>query len=222
MQGKIVKGISGFYYIHVVGAGIYECKAKGSFRNQKIKPLVGDNVEIAILDENEKKGNIEKILPRKNELIRPAVANIDGALVVFAAAKPKPNFHLLDRFLVMMEYQHIPAVLCFNKTDLVDEEERKRLQDIYAAAGYPICFISAKDQIGIETVKALCLSRSVRCRKILAYECVAVRDPDGDRRDQYEDRKRKAYDETFTGHTAFEKHLSDGHAGIQFHVYAGI
>ena len=153
MQGKIVKGISGFYYIHVVGAGIYECKAKGSFRNQKIKPLVGDNVEIAILDENEKKGNIEKILPRKNELIRPAVANIDGALVVFAAAKPKPNFHLLDRFLVMMEYQHIPAVLCFNKTDLVDEEERKRLQDIYAAAGYPICFISAKEQIGIETVK---------------------------------------------------------------------
>ena len=153
MQGKIVKGISGFYYIHVVGAGIYECKAKGSFRNQKIKPLVGDNVEIAILDENEKKGNIEKILSRKNELIRPAVANIDGALVVFAAAKPKPNFHLLDRFLVMMEYQHIPAVLCFNKTDLVDEEERKRLQDIYAAAGYPICFVSAKEQIGIETVK---------------------------------------------------------------------
>ena len=145
MQGKIVKGVSGFYYIHVVGAGIYECKAKGSFRNQKIKPLVGDNVEIAILDENEKKGNIEKILPRKNELIRPAVANIDGALVVFAAAKPKPNFHLLDRFLVMMEYQHIPAVLCFNKTDLVDEEERKRLQDIYAAAGYPICFVSAKE-----------------------------------------------------------------------------
>ena len=227
MQGKIVKGISGFYYIHVVGAGIYECKAKGSFRNQKIKPLVGDNVEIAILDENEKKGNIEKILPRKNELIRPAVANIDGALVVFAAAKPKPNFHLLDRFLVMMEYQHIPAVLCFNKTDLVDEEERKRLQDIYAAAGYPICFVSAKEQIGIETVKEqiegnLRLSRSVRCRKIFAYECAAVRDPNGDRRDQYEDRKRKAYNETFTGHTAFEKHLSDGHAGIQLHVYAGI
>ena len=163
MQGKIVKGISGFYYIHVVGAGIYECKAKGSFRNQKIKPLVGDNVEIAILDENEKKGNIEKILPRKNELIRPAVANIDGALVVFAAAKPKPNFHLLDRFLVMMEYQHIPAVLCFNKTDLVDEEERKRLQDIYAAAGYPICFVSAKEQ-GIYT-KVEQGGRNLCCKK---------------------------------------------------------
>ena len=68
MQGKIVKGISGFYYVHVGEPGIYECKAKGAFRNQKIKPLVGDDVEIAIVDEETKKGNIEKILPRKNEL----------------------------------------------------------------------------------------------------------------------------------------------------------
>ena len=153
MKGKIVKGISGFYYVHVAETGIYECKAKGIFRNQKIKPLVGDDVEIVVLDEEKKIGNVEKILPRTRELIRPAVANIDMALVIFAAAKPDPNFNLLDRFLIMMEYQHIPAVLCFNKTDLVDEEERKRLQDIYAAAGYPICFVSAKEQIGIETVK---------------------------------------------------------------------
>ena len=224
MQGKIVKGISGFYYIHVVGAGIYECKAKGSFRNQKIKPLVGDNVEIAILDENEKKGNIEKILPRKNELIRPAVANIDGALVVFAAAKPKPNFHLLDRFLVMMEYQHIPAVLCFNKTDLVDEEAaghlcRSRISDLFCQCERAD---RHRNRQRADRGQDLRLSRSVRCRKIFAYECAAVRDPNGDRRDQYEDRKRKAYNETFTGHTAFEKHLSDGHAGIQLHVYAGI
>ena len=88
MQGKIVKGISGFYYVHVAGTGIYECKAKGAFRNQKIKPLVGDNVEIAVVDENRKKGNVECILPRKNALIRPAVSNIDMALVIFAAAKP--------------------------------------------------------------------------------------------------------------------------------------
>ena len=91
MQGKIIKGIGGFYYIHAEHQGIYECKAKGVFRNRKIKPLVGDNVEIDVIDEAEKKGNIRDILPRKNELIRPAVANIDGALVVFAAAKPKPN-----------------------------------------------------------------------------------------------------------------------------------
>ena len=98
MQGKIVKGISGFYYVYVAGTGIYECKAKGAFRKQKIKPLVGDNVEIAVIDEQEKKGNVENIFPRKNQLIRPAVANIDMALVIFAAAKPDPNFNLLDRF----------------------------------------------------------------------------------------------------------------------------
>ena len=110
MQGKIVKGISGFYYVHVGEPGIYECKAKGAFRNQKIKPLVGDDVEIAIVDEETKKGNIEKILPRKNELIRPAVANIDLALIIFAAAKPKPNLSLLDRFLISMEQKEIPSI----------------------------------------------------------------------------------------------------------------
>ena len=84
MQGKIVKGIAGFYYIHVVESGVYECKAKGIFRKEKIKPLVGDNVVIEVLDENEKTGNIIRVLPRSNELIRPAVANIDQALVVFS------------------------------------------------------------------------------------------------------------------------------------------
>ena len=103
MQGKIVKGIAGFYYVHVVESGVYECKAKGIFRKDGVKPLVGDNVEIEVLDEEEKKGNIREILTRKNELIRPAVANIDQALVVFAVTKPKPHFNLLDRFLVMME-----------------------------------------------------------------------------------------------------------------------
>ena len=123
MQGKIVKGIAGFYYVHVVESGIYECKAKGAFRKEKIKPLVGDNVEIDILDEEKKLGNIAQILERKNELIRPAVANIDQALVVFAVTKPKPHFNLLDRFLVMMERKEIPVVLCFNKQDLSEEKE---------------------------------------------------------------------------------------------------
>ena len=103
MQGKIIKGIAGFYYVNVVESGVYECKAKGVFRKEKIKPLVGDNVRIEILDEENKTGNIVEIFPRKNELIRPAVANIDQALVVFAVTKPTPHFNLLDRFLVMME-----------------------------------------------------------------------------------------------------------------------
>ena len=155
MQGKIVKGISGFYYVHVVGTGIYECKAKGVFRNRKVKPLVGDNVEIVVLDEEKHLGNVEEILPRKNELIRPAVSNIDMALVIFAAAKPDPNFNLLDRFLCMMEYQKVPVTMCFNKCDLVSEEEKENLQKIYAPAGYDILFTSVKTGENIDRLKAL-------------------------------------------------------------------
>ena len=155
MQGKIVKGISGFYYVHVVGTGIYECKAKGVFRNRKVKPLVGDNVEIVVLDEEKRLGNVEKILSRKNELIRPAVSNIDMALVIFAAAKPDPNFNLLDRFLCMMEYQKVPVTICFNKCDLVSEEEKENLQKIYAPAGYDILFTSVKTGENIDRLKAL-------------------------------------------------------------------
>lgn len=155
MQGKIVKGISGFYYVHVVESGIYECKAKGVFRNQNIKPLVGDDVEIAIIDEENKKGNIESILPRKNELIRPAVANIDLALVIFAAAKPQPNFNLLDRFLIMMEYQKVPVVICFNKQDLVTEEALGEIAGVYESCGYTVMHTSACEGQGIEELKEL-------------------------------------------------------------------
>ena len=155
MQGKIVKGISGFYYVHIVGSGIYECKAKGIFRNQKVKPLVGDNVRIAVLDEKEKLGNIEEILPRSNELIRPAVANIDQALIIFAAAKPQPNFNLLDRFLIMMEYQKVPVTICFNKTDMVTEEELHAFADVYLACGYPVVYTSAKGKKGLEALLEL-------------------------------------------------------------------
>ena len=155
MQGKIVKGISGFYYVHVVGTGIYDCKAKGVFRYRKVKPLVGDNVEIVVLDEEKHLGNVEEILPRKNELIRPAVSNIDMALVIFAAAKPDPNFNLLDRFLCMMEYQKVPVTICFNKCDLVSEEEKENLQKIYAPAGYDILFTSVKTGENIDRLKAL-------------------------------------------------------------------
>ena len=98
MTGKIVKGIAGFYYVSVAGTGIYECRAKGIFRKEKKKPLVGDNVRIEILDEAEKTGNLIEILPRKNELIRPAVANIDQAMVIFAMEQPKPNITLEDAY----------------------------------------------------------------------------------------------------------------------------
>ena len=155
MQGKIIKGISGFYYVYVEGAGLYECKAKGNFRKQKMKPLVGDNVEIVVLDEEKKLGNVEQILTRKNELIRPAVANIDMALVIFASAKPQPNFNLMDRFLCMMEYQNVPVTICFNKCDLVSDTEIQSLKEIYEPAGYSILFTSAKKQEGIDELNKL-------------------------------------------------------------------
>lgn len=155
MQGKIVKGIAGFYYIHVVEFGVYECKAKGVFRKEKIKPLVGDNVIIEVLDEKEKTGNIIEILQRSNELIRPAVANIDQALVVFAVTKPSPHFNLLDRFLVMMESKHIPVILCFNKEDLADSSQIEELEKIYSKCGYPCVFTSALERKNIGRIKEL-------------------------------------------------------------------
>ncbi|MBO7632853.1 MAG: GTPase RsgA, partial [Lachnospiraceae bacterium] len=112
MQGKIIKGISGFYYVDTGADGLYTCRAKGVFRNEKITPLVGDNVVIEITSEEKKEGNVIDILERSNSLIRPAAANVDQALVVFAAAKPDPNFNLLDRFLVMMQKQGIHTVVC--------------------------------------------------------------------------------------------------------------
>ena len=160
MQGKIVKGISGFYYVHVGEPGIYECKAKGAFRNQKIKPLVGDDVEIAIVDEETKKGNIEKILPRKNELIRPAVANIDLALIIFAAAKPQPNFNLLDRFLIMMEYQDVPVTICFNKKDLATTEELEFLYETYQSCGYQVILSSALKGEGLDEIEEVLQGRT--------------------------------------------------------------
>lgn len=152
MLGKIVKGIAGFYYVHVVESGVYECKAKGIFRKEKVKPLVGDNVEIEILEEEEKIGNIIRILPRSNELVRPAVANIDQALVVFAVLRPAPHYNLLDRFLVMMERKGIPAVLCFNKQDIADRSHIQELRAIYGRCGYPLLFTSALEGKNIELV----------------------------------------------------------------------
>ncbi|HAX53242.1 ribosome small subunit-dependent GTPase A [Muricomes intestini] len=155
MQGKIIKGIAGFYYVHVVESGVYECKAKGIFRKEKIKPLVGDCVDIKVLDDIEKEGNIVEILPRKNELIRPAAANIDQALVVFAVSNPEPHFNLLDRFLVMMESKEIPVILCFNKKDIAAQPELAQIREIYQACGYEVVFTSALKKENMEPVRKL-------------------------------------------------------------------
>ena len=150
MQGKIIRGIAGFYYVHIHGKGIIECKVKGVFRNKKVKPLVGDNVELEILDEDNKTGNITEILPRKNSLIRPAVANVDQAVVIFAASFPKPNLNLLDRFLLMMQMQDVPTVICINKIDDTDNSETDRIVDNYKNSGCNVYRTSTVTGEGIE------------------------------------------------------------------------
>lgn len=151
-----MKGIAGFYYVYVEEIGVFECKAKGAFRNQKLKPLVGDNVEITALSLEEHTGNIVKLLPRKNTLLRPAVANVDQALLVFALSSPQPNLNLLDRFLVSMDYQEIPVLLCFNKADDTYDFDLLQAIDAYEKkAGYSVLITSTQTGQGIDEIRKL-------------------------------------------------------------------
>jgi ribosome biogenesis GTPase len=142
MIGKIVKGIAGFYYVDIDHVGVYQCRARGIFRNQKIKPLIGDNVRIEVTHEEDMEGNVLEILPRKNELIRPTVSNIDQAFVVFSVAHPEPNLNLLDRFLIAVMSNGIEAIICFNKIDLLDKLDSE-VVNMYRQAGYKVMMMSA-------------------------------------------------------------------------------
>ncbi len=153
MTGKIIKGIGGFYYVHCDNRGVYECKARGIFRKMDIKPLIGDDVELDILDEENKLANISVILERRNELVRPTVANIDQAVIVFSVSQPEPNFNLLDRFLVMVERQEIDAIICFNKTDIMPPDKVEEIIAIYEKTGYPVYTTSSVKGHGIEGLK---------------------------------------------------------------------
>lgn len=161
MNGKIIKGIAGFYYVHTPEENvIYECKAKGIFRNQNIKPLVGDDVEIDTEDQPSGCGTIVKILQRKNELIRPAVANVDQAMIIFAAAEPNPNLNLLDRFLIMMRKQALNTIVCFNKMDIVTENEISLLKETYKLCGYEVIFTSVLNKNGLKDISEMLHGRT--------------------------------------------------------------
>ncbi|HIZ43980.1 MAG TPA: ribosome small subunit-dependent GTPase A [Firmicutes bacterium] len=160
MQGKIIKGIGGFYYVHDGHETVYECRAKGIFRSQGIKPLVGDNVEMDILSREECLGNIAEIFPRKNSLIRPAAANVDQALVIFAVKEPDPNLNLLDRFLVMMGMKEIPCRICFNKADLSSDGSMDHLVSVYEKAGYETYPVSTYTGEGLEKVRTVLRGRT--------------------------------------------------------------
>lgn len=160
MRGKIIRGIAGFYYVHVPEMGILECKAKGIFRNRGEKPLVGDNVSVELLERDAMLGSITAILERENALIRPAVANVDQALVIFAASFPKPNFNLLDRFLLMMQVQGIPVGICFNKTDAAEQQEITQMLEDYRNSGAEIYLTSTVQGDGLEELRQGLMNRT--------------------------------------------------------------
>ena len=145
MKGKIVKALSGFYYVKAddKSSRIFECRAKGSFRNENVTPLVGDNVKFDVISDMQGTGNVTDIFPRKNSLIRPAVANVDQAMVVFAVRDPYPNLSILDRFLVLMQKQNIETIIVFNKKDLAKVDDIKNLKAAYKRSGCKLYFISA-------------------------------------------------------------------------------
>jgi ribosome biogenesis GTPase len=127
-QGMIWKALSGFYYVHTENGQLLECRAKGIFRKEGIAPLVGDRVEV----EN---GVVAKILPRKNQILRPPAANIDRAVLVVSADKPQPNTLILDKLIAVCESKGIEPLLVFTKTDLADCAE---LQEVYRQAGFQV------------------------------------------------------------------------------------
>ena len=143
-----MKALSGFYYVSS-GDEIYECKARGSFRKSGVSPLVGDSVEFEKTSETT--GIVDEILPRKNSLIRPPVANIDKLFIVSSFTSPKPNTFLIDKMTVIAMYNNIEPIIVFNKCDMGDFGEFK---SIYDKAGFKTYVVSAEEGIGIDELKA--------------------------------------------------------------------
>lgn len=143
--GTIVKGIAGFYYVDT-GNAVYECKARGVFKNKSQKPYVGDEV---LMDFSGGSPVITEIKERRNVFDRPPVANVEQFVVVSAMKNPAPNFIVIDKFLTMAELKDVEVVMCFNKADLVDEDEIQRLREIYSGV-YPVIFSDARREEGID------------------------------------------------------------------------
>ncbi len=144
-EGIILKGIGGFYYVSASGI-VYECRARGIFRKDGVTPLTGDRAVVRITDAESKTGSIEKILPRRNSLVRPAVANIDTLAVVMSVKSPEPDYMLLDKLILSAEVKEIEAVVCINKIDLDKEGRCKEIEEIYRIAGYKTVLLDSTEQ----------------------------------------------------------------------------
>lgn len=152
IEGIIIKGIGGFYYIDT-DKGVYECRARGIFRKDKITPLVGDHVKMSIVDEENKKGVLEEIEKRDTELVRPPIANVNKAIIVFAIKNPNPNLSLLDRFIILAEREYLEIVIVLTKSDLATDEELEKLKNIYEVSGYKVIPVSNNKELNIDKVK---------------------------------------------------------------------
>ncbi|MBR3737139.1 MAG: ribosome small subunit-dependent GTPase A [Eubacterium sp.] len=150
VKGKIVKGIGGFYYVDAADV-VYECKARGNFRNKNESPLVGDNVEISINENAENR--IEKIFDRKNSLIRPPLANLDVLFIICSIVDPKINLQITDRLIAVAEYKKIEPIIILTKTDL--ESDYQQYIDIYKNAGFCVIAVNNNDFSGAEEIKEL-------------------------------------------------------------------
>ncbi len=180
IEGMIMKGIGGFYYVKPVGCGdrpgagtvggaaaaaeapgvsVYECKARGIFRKERLTPSVGDRVKISLRPEEEGLGMIEEIEPRKNSFIRPPIANVDCLVTVIAAARPAPNLRILDQFLVMAEQKDAEVIICVNKSDLAEDHFLKSMEEIYAPL-YPMVYTSGRTGRGVKELKRLMAGRA--------------------------------------------------------------
>lgn len=152
LEGIILKGYSGFYYVWD-GTHLWECSLRGKFRLKKQTFLPGDRVEISVICQETKKAVIEKVKPRQTELIRPAIANVELAVIVMSFKSPEPDFWLLDRLLIMVQASLIQPVICFNKVDLVPESQNREIKEIYEKTGFPVLITSSKEKWGLDGIK---------------------------------------------------------------------
>lgn len=151
-EGKIIKALSGFYYV-LHDEQIIQCRGRGIFRKNKITPLVGD--EVVFQADNDQEGYILEIKGRKNELVRPPIANVDQAILVFSAVEPDFSTVLLDRFLVLIEFNHIEPFICITKLDLATAEQHQEIEKYafnYRSAGYRVALTSSEKDVGIENL----------------------------------------------------------------------
>ncbi len=155
MNGLIIKGIGGFYYVKTAD-GVYQTRGRGIFKKDGVTLMVGDNVDMEVLPDGD--GVINAIYPRRNQFIRPPIANVDCFVVVLAAAKPKPNFSVIDKFLVMAEQNDMEAVICINKCDLASKEALEEIRSIYEAV-YPVVCVSGRTGQGIDGLQQLLQGR---------------------------------------------------------------